>query len=315
MPVTVLTEETTPVQQSAWAVQGRGPTGAPPLSAVIPAYNEAAALTAVLDALRRVLDQLGGPYEILVVDDGSEDNTAELARSQGLTVIEHGRNRGYGAALKSGIRRARYPWILIADADGSYPMEAIPRLLAETDRADMVVGARCGGHDAEPRLRRLAKWFLRRLAMYLSEAQIPDLNSGLRIFKRERAMRLFPILPAGFSFTTTITLALLCNDEPVRFLPVEYYRRQGHSKIRPLRDTLNFINVILRTILYFNPLKVFVPTSLVTLGFCAVSLAYDLFILVDLTEKTLILLFAGVQLMAIGLLADMISRRIGSGAV
>jgi len=231
-----------------------------------------------------------------------------------VTVVQHGRNRGYGAALKSGIRQARSPWILITDADGTYPMDAIPLLLSEAEHTDMVVGARVGGSAAEPRLRRLAKWMLRRLAMYLSEADIPDLNSGLRIFKREHALRLFPILPAGFSFTTTITLALLCNDERVCFLPVQYSKRVGRSKIRPLRDTLNFINVILRTILYFNPLKVFVPASLVTLAGFGISLGYDLFILKDLTEKTLILLLAGVQLLAIGLLADMISRRIGIGA-
>jgi glycosyltransferase involved in cell wall biosynthesis len=295
-------------------LEGAGSDRSPLLSAVIPAYNEEQALPGVLDSLQRVLDGLQRPYEIIVVDDGSEDGTAKLARSRGVTVVQHGRNRGYGAALKSGIRQARSPWILITDADGTYPMDAIPLLLSETEHTDMVVGARVGGSAAEPRLRRLAKWMLRRLAMYLSEADIPDLNSGLRIFKREHALRLFPILPAGFSFTTTITLALLCNDERVCFLPVQYSKRVGRSKIRPLRDTLNFINVILRTILYFNPLKVFVPASLVTLAGFGISLGYDLFILKDLTEKTLILLLAGVQLLAIGLLADMISRRIGIGA-
>jgi hypothetical protein len=203
---------------------------------------------------------------------------------------------------------------MITDADGTYPSDSVPRLLAAVPDNDMVVGARTGDKVAIPLVRRPAKWFLRRLAEYLSESRIPDLNSGLRIFRRERAIQLFPILPSGFSFTTSITLALLCNDGRVAWVPIDYSKRTGRSKIRPIRDTLNFLLLILRVILYFNPLKVFVPASLLVLAGFAASLGYDLFVLVDLTEKTLILLFAGVQLLAIGILADMISKtaRIGS---
>lgn len=284
------------------------------LTVVVPAFNEEAGIGRVLDSLRAELGRSALPYEIVVVDDGSSDRTAEVAMERGVRVVSHGANRGYGAALKSGIRTARSPYILITDADGTYPSDSVPSLLAAVPDNDMVVGARTGSSVEIPLIRRPAKWFLRRLAEYLSESRIPDLNSGLRIFRRDRAIQLFPILPSGFSFTTSITLALLCNDGRVAWVPIDYSKRTGRSKIRPIRDTFNFLLLILRVILYFNPLKVFIPASLLVLAGFLTSLGYDLFVLRDLTEKTLILLFAGVQLLAIGLLADMISKtaRIGT---
>jgi glycosyltransferase involved in cell wall biosynthesis len=256
----------------------------------------------------------GWEYEIIVVDDGSSDRTAGVARERGVRVISHGKNKGYGAALKSGIRAARRPWILITDADGTYPNSSIPDLLAEARHHDMVVGARTGEKVKGPMIRRPARWVLRSLAAYLAETPIPDINSGLRIFRRDRAIQFFPVLPAGFSFTTSITLALLCNDFSVKYLPVDYEDRTGQSKIRPIRDMINFVLLIHRVVLYFNPLKIFVPVSLAILAGFAVSAFYDIVILRDMTEKTLILLFAGVQILAVGLLADMLSKgsRIGS---
>ncbi|HET9481566.1 MAG TPA: glycosyltransferase family 2 protein, partial [Candidatus Polarisedimenticolia bacterium] len=182
------------------------------------------------------------------------------------------------------------------------------------DGQDMVVAARTGESVAIPFFRRLAKGILRRLAIYLSESEIPDLNSGLRIFRRDAAIGYFPILPSGFSFTTTITLAMLCNEGAVAYVPINYSKRTGRSKIRPIRDTSNFLILIMRTILYFNPLKIFLPVSLGIGSLCAVSLAYDLFILKDLTEKSLILLFGALQMMAIGVLADMITKRLYGSA-
>ena len=174
----------------------------------------------------------------------------------------------------------------------------------------MVVAARTGKSVDIPLFRRLAKGILRRLAIYLSEAAIPDLNSGLRVFRREAAIHFFPILPAGFSFTTTITLAMLCNEGAVWYVPINYSKRTGRSKIRPLRDTLNFLILIMRTILYFNPLKIFLPIGMgIGLMFLG-SLAYDLLVLRDLTEKTLILLFGALQLLAIGVIADLITKRV-----
>ncbi len=286
------------------------------VSIVVPAFNEEKGIGPVLGELARTMKATGWDHEIIVVDDGSSDATATVARDSGAHVLSHGSNRGYGAALKSGIRAARSPWILITDADGTYPTDAIPAILEAAPGNDMVVGARVGESVQGPALRRPARWILRRLAAYLSETEIPDLNSGLRIFRRARALQFFPILPSGFSFTTSITLALLCNDGRVVYLPIDYARRTGRSKIRPIRDMLNFVLLIHRVVLYFNPLKIFVPASLMVLAGFLASVAYDIFVLSNLTEKTLILLFAGVQILAVGLLADMISKgpRIGPAA-
>lgn len=283
------------------------------LSVVIPAYNEENGLASVVAGLRRSLETCGVPFEMLVVDDGSKDRTLEVAKGlDGIRVLRHEANRGYGAALKTGIRASRGEYILICDADGTYPPESIPELVSRMHGKDMVVAARTGESVAIPFFRRFAKGILRRLAIYLSESPIPDLNSGLRVFRRDAALRYFPILPSGFSFTTTITLSLLCNEGAVSWLPINYSKRTGRSKIKPFRDTLNFLILIMRTILYFNPLRIFLPVSLVIGLLFAVSLGWDLFVLRDLTEKTLILLFGAMQMLAVGVIADLITRRLQS---
>jgi len=291
------------------AIAGEGEARTPfSVSAIIPAYNEEAGIAQVLDGLAGALGRAGMPFEIIVVDDGSSDRTAAIAAMHGASVVTHRVNRGYGAALKSGIRKASSPYILIIDADGTYPSDAVVRILKLAPENDMVVGARTGRSVHIPLVRRPAKWFLTRLATYLSDTKIPDLNSGLRVFRRDQALRYFSILPAGFSFTTTITLALLCNGGLVEFVPIDYSKRKGRSKIRPIRDTLNFLVLILRAILYFNPMRIFFPSSLVILMGFTGSLAWDVLVREDLTEKTLILLFAGLQILAIGVLADVISK-------
>jgi len=288
-------------------LSGRAETAAT-ISAVIPALNEEFGIGRVLDDLKRTLAGTGWSYEIIVVDDGSSDRTADVAREKGAVVVTHGSNRGYGAALKSGIKASRSEYILIIDADGTYPSDAVPHLLEAAPHKDMVVGARTGKDVNVPLVRRPAKWVLKKLAGLLAEREIPDLNSGLRVFRKDRAVRYFSILPSGFSFTTTITLALLCNDGLVEYIPINYAKRTGRSKIRPIRDTWNFLMLIFRAILYFNPLKVFLPPSMLILAGFAASLVYDIAVLDDLTEKTLILLFAGIQLLAVGIIADMISK-------
>jgi glycosyltransferase involved in cell wall biosynthesis len=280
------------------------------VSVVIPAHDEEQNLAEVVLGVQKALQTCAAAFEILVVDDGSADRTGAIARELGVAVLRHQERRGYGAALKTGIRAAIGEHVLICDADGTYPPGAIPELLARVAEHDMVVGARTGAVVDAPFFRRVAKGILRRLASYLSESQIPDLNSGLRIFRREAALAFFPILPSGFSFTTTITLALLCNGGSVAYVPIDYLRRRGgRSKIQPVRETLNFVILILRTILYFNPLKVFVPVSLLLgAGFVA-SLAYDLFVLENVTEKSLILLIGALQLLGIGLIGDVVTKR------
>lgn len=280
------------------------------ISVVIPAYNEEAGLEQVVRGLQACLQAGPWPHEIIVVDDGSVDRTPEVARDLGVRVVRHAANRGYGAALKSGIRAAAGEHVLICDGDASYPADAIPVLLEALGDHDMVVAARTGEEVYRPFFRRLAKGILRRLAIYLSESDIPDLNSGLRVFRRDAAIGYFPILPTGFSFTSTITLAMLCNQASVAYVPINYAKRRGRSKIRPLRDTLNFLMLIVRTILYFNPLRIFLPVSLAIGGLFGVSLLYDLVVLRNLTEKTLIFMFGALQLLAIGMIADLITKRL-----
>jgi glycosyltransferase involved in cell wall biosynthesis len=287
----------------------------PQLSAVIPAYNEAEGIAGVLSELDKVLAESGLAYEILVVDDGSTDDTASIAEQSSSDrerqrVLRHGVNRGYGAALKTGLRAARGEWVVITDADGTYPNDRIPELAAMMPDWDMVVGARTGDEVRVPLLRRPAKWALNTLAQMLLGTRIPDMNSGLRLFRRDLALHFMPILPNRFSFTTTITLAMLSEGYRVAFVPIDYYARTGRSKIRPLYDTLNFLQLIIRTVLYFNPLKVFLPLSLFFfVAGLAVGLVSKLVFGQLLDVTTIVLVVTGVQILMLGMLADLIDKR------
>lgn len=294
---------------SGSAEDGR-PAGCEPFSVVVPAYNEEAGIVEALAALKRDLESVRDACEVIVVDDGSNDRTAELLRDvAGVRVVTHTRNRGYGAALKTGIRHARHPLIVITDADGTYPNERIPELVRLADSADMVVGARTSENVEYSRLRSVPKWFLKRFAEWLTHRKIPDINSGLRVFRSDAVERFIRILPDTFSFTTTITLAMLTNDYSVHYESIDYRKRVGRSKIRPIRDTLRIAQLILRTGMYFAPLRVFFPVALLFGAGFLVSLGLDVFLRRDLTEATLVLLVASTQLGMFALLADMIDKR------
>lgn len=280
------------------------------LSIVIPAYNEEKILGKVLEDIEEIISQNGYDAEIIVVDDASEDKTAEIARAKGVNVLQHAKNRGYGAALKTGIRSARNDVIVMLDADGSYPVDEMPLLLEDIDKHEMVIGARTKkGSVKMSLLRRIPKFALRKLAEYLAMEKIPDINSGFRVFKRSMYKKYVHILPSGFSFTLTLTLASIVGDEEVKFVPVSYYKRKGISKIRPIYDTTNFFILIIRTILYFNPLRVFLPMA-AFLVFAALGIAaYSIYMgrLHDVTV-TLLIIF-GIQVMLLGLIADLIDRK------
>ena len=232
-------------------------------------------------------------------------------------MLRHHANKGYGAALKTGMRHARYDTLCITDADGTYPNAVIPELLArlEENHADMAVGARTGEHVRIPALRRPAKRAIGQLANLVAGEAIPDLNSGLRVFRRRAAMEFFDILPDGFSFTTTITLGMLTNGYLVEYMPINYHARVGKSKIRPIPDTLNFVQLILRIALYFAPLKLFLPLSLLLL---ALGLAWGVFSITVMGRladvSTLVIVMTAVQTAMIGLLAELINRRFPSQA-
>ena len=283
------------------------------VTVVVPAYDEERGIEGVVRRLFGL--ELGFPLHVLVVDDGSEDGTAAVLERLApefprLRVVRHPVNRGYGAALKTGFAQARTKVVVITDADGTYPEDRIAELVAHIDDgADMSIGARTGADVNIPLVRRPAKAFLRHLASFLAGTRIPDLNSGLRAFRRDVVLVYRPILPEGFSFTTTITLAALTNHHRVDYVSIDYAARAGTSKIRPIRDTLGFLSLIVRTVLYFNPLKVFYPlTVLLGLTFL-VSLVCDVFIERNLGDKTVLLFVAVVQVLSVGLLADLIEKK------
>jgi len=276
---------------------------------IIPAFNEAGHVAREIEAVRSTLEETGWTYEILLIDDGSTDGTAEAAAVTGVRVLRRTRNLGYGASLKLGTAHARYGWILITDADGTYPVESIPDLLTAAPESDMVVGARVGKSVQVPFARRPAKWFLRVLASYLAGESLPDLNSGLRLMRKSLIERYLHLLPQGFSFTTTITLAASCNGHAVTYVPINYNARLGKSKIRP-RHAFDFTLLILRTIVFFNPLKVFIPLGAAVALAGVAKLVYDI-VVGNLSESAVLALLAALVIWSVGLLADQ-NARIGT---
>ena len=282
---------------------------APAVSIVIPAYNEEGAIKDTLRNIRQVMNAERWAYEILVIDDGSEDGTVKaIEKADGIILLEHKSNRGYGAALKTGIRQARADLLVIMDADGTYPPKYIPQLVEAMTDCDMAVGSRTG-HDVNiPMLRKPAKWLLRKLAAFLARTDIPDLNSGLRAFRRQDALSHLGILPSGFSFTTTMTLAMLCSDMRVEYIPIDYHRREGRSKIRPFQDTAKFVLLVARTVCLFNPLRVFLPAAALLLLAGTIKLGWNVLRYDNVADLEILLMLSGLQLGAFGLLADMVAR-------
>lgn len=293
-----------------------------PVTVIIPAYNEEVGIYESIIKVKKILDEAQIEHEIIVVDDGSRDNTFNLAQKAGAVVIKHLKNFGYGASLKSGIKYAKNELIIITDADGTYPAKDLPEIILKMDEADMVVGSRVGQDVKIPWVRKPAKWFLKRLASYITGDSIPDLNSGLRAFRRECALQYFSILPDKFSFTTTITVAMICNGYNVVYIPIDYYKRAGKSKIVPW-DFINFSILVIRLSMLFNPLKIFLPVSYLCIIFGLMKLIFDIVITIQNAQgliwnflfthqvvsiSALIFLISGLQILLIGMVADGITR-------
>ncbi|MBI4796645.1 MAG: glycosyltransferase family 2 protein [Deltaproteobacteria bacterium] len=225
---------------------------------VIPAFNEEKVIASTVARALAVSREWG----ILVIDDGSDDRTAEEALQAGAQVISHSYNMGNGSAVKTALRRVTAPVMAILDADGQLPPEALPEMVKRLVHADMVVGARVNQTEVS-RFRSFGNWVLRRVSSYVSGHPIPDLTCGLRVFFRERCQEFFHLYPSRFSFPSTSTLAFLTCDYRVEFYPIEARPRPvgTKSKIKPWQDGLQFLAIILRIVLLFRPYRIFVPGS------------------------------------------------------
>lgn len=280
------------------------------ISIIIPAYNVEASIGTTLSGL----GEWQSNAEVLVVDDGSTDCTGEIAKRAGVRVIRHMHNKGYGAALKTGIRAATGDIIVMMDADGEHNAGQISTLLGAFDDNDMVVGARGKGSHA-PMLRRPGKWILSQVANYLAETKIPDLNSGFRAFRRDVALRFLHILPNGFSFTTTLTLALFKEGYNTAYVPITTTPRVGKSTVSPIRDGFNTIMLIIRIIALFDPIKVFLPTSmalfLIGLIYWIGSMIFRYGAKIDpfvhIPTGAMIMMVSSVVVFMFGILADQVS--------
>ena len=297
------------------------PLPAPPyVSIVLPCYNEQGHVTAEVERICAAMDASGYSYELLAFDDASSDETLArlyeaVPRFPHLQIVSFRRNGGSGTVRRIGTQRARGEIVVWTDADMTYPNERIPELvqLLEKDRGvDQVVGARTSEQGTHKLLRVPAKWLIRKLAERLTNAQIPDLNSGLRAFRREVAQPYLRLLPPGFSCVTTITVAFLANQHEVRYLPIQYAKRSGTSKFRFVGDAYRYVLQVLRMVIYFNPLKVLMPIALFLLGLGIVKGVYDMVVHPLLFAVNTVLIFVtGLLIASLALLADLIVRSRG----
>ena len=281
------------------------------VSVIVPVYNEVDAIDTTIALLHHTLTREKYTYELIIINDGSTDGTGtklKLIEDREFIYLEHSSNRGYGAAIKTGVRRSKYPNIVITDADGTYPIQEIPKLIADLADFDMVVGQRAFANL--PGKTKPAKWFINKVASYIAETRIPDINSGFRAFRKKSFNCFLPIIPNGFSLTTTLTLGMLIGGFDIKFIPIDYYIREGKSKIRPIRDTYNFLRLIFKIGLFLAPLKIFLPVSFFL--FLA-GVAWGLISWLSLGKfadsSTIIILVSSLQVLMLALVAEIINHR------
>jgi glycosyltransferase involved in cell wall biosynthesis len=280
------------------------------ISLIIPALNEEGAVRPTIENARRVLEAITPEFEILLVDDGSTDDTFEIATAAGATVLRHPQNMGYGRSLKTGIQAAQYELILMTDADGTYPIEHVPRMLEQVNKGfDMVVGARVGSEFRGGAVKSLLRFVLKTLVEFASGREIPDINSGFRMFKRSIALPHLTRICDTFSFTTSLTLAFMMTGRFVTYVPIPYLPRVGKSKVRLLRDSIRTYMYIIQAILYYNPIKIFAVLAVVTFLLSLFSLALGLIFHITIGFGlggggllTVLIIFS------MGLLADLLKR-------
>ena len=292
----------------------------PYVTVVLPCFNEQDHVLEEIARISVALDASGYSYELLAIDDKSTDETLVRLRAAEknypqLRVVAFRRNGGSGTVRRIGTHDARGEIVVWTDADMTYPNERIPELVQMLEKdpgVDQVVGARTSEQGTHKLLRIPAKWLIRKLAERLTNAQIPDLNSGLRAFRREVAQPYLRLLPPGFSCVTTITVAFLANQHEVRYVPIEYAKRAGTSKFKFVKDAYRYILQVLRMVMYFNPLKVLMPVALFLLGLGIVKGIYDMVVHPLLFAVNTVLIFVtGLLIASLALLADLIVRSRG----
>lgn len=278
------------------------------ISVIIPAYNEEKAIGRVLDDVDAIMKGKGYDFETIVVDDASTDRTAEIVKGKNAKLIRHITNKGVGAARKTGILKSCGEIIVMLDADGTYPAKSIPELLKYFPEYDQVIGSRICEEGALKILRQPAKWIMFKLASFLVKQHIPDLNSGFRALKKDILMKYLYLIPNGFSCVSTMTLVFLCNDYGVKYIPIEYYKRIGKSKFRIFVDTRDFLFTIIRIIMYFNPLRIFMSLSLSLFVIGIIKTVYDVFFssLGHMQKSDVVILLSAIIIATFGLLADLI---------
>lgn len=280
------------------------------ISAIIPCFNDAESLPETIRTAKAVLSKIPGEHEIIVVNDGSTDTTqAVLEKQISIKAIHNPYNLGYGASLKRGIRAAKNPWIFITDADGTYPIEKLTDFVPKMDAYDMIIGSRTTENNHTPLLRKPAKWFLNHFASFIAGRAIPDLNSGMRLFKRDLALEFWGLYPKRFSFTSTITMSFIKNDYPIAYIPIDYGKRTGSSSIRAW-NFITFLALIFRLGFSFNPLRFLAPAILFLSATGLLKGTIDFVNEGHIGNLAVILLGSGIQLMVLALIADLIAKRL-----
>lgn len=282
------------------------------LTVVIPAFNEEEGIAPTLQAVKETLGAAGIVHQIIVVDDGSTDRTGVIARDLGAEVIAHPTNRGYGASLKTGILAARHEIVAITDADGTYPVSELPRFLSVVTEQgfDMCSGVRGGSEIRRGMIAYPARLVFRMLSEFATGTTIPDINSGLRVFRKKIVLEHLSTFGPGFSFSTTLTLVSLLNGYTIKFWPIDYGRRAGQSKVRFVRDSLRAAQILTEAILMHNPIKAFLVLAGLTLtagvGAAALSLLLKAQPLLPLLAAGLI--SASVVILGLGFVAVVFRR-------
>lgn len=279
----------------------------PYLSVVIPVYNEDQVIGSLLESVRQALDAYGQSYEVLVVNDGSTDDTAKAIAKAGVRVVTHPYNMGNGAAVKTGIRNANGEVLVLMDGDGQHNPEHIAKLVQYIPQYDMVVGSRSGGSYQGPFHRRLANKVYNLLASYITQRRVVDLTSGFRAVKRDIARKFVYLLPNTFSYPTTITLGMIKAGHSLKFEPVATNKRVGKSKIKLLRDGMRFFLIMIKIATLFSPFRIFFPLSLASILSGIIYGAYMIIQHSHFSNMVLLLLITGVLVFLLGLIAEEIN--------